>query len=393
MILPATGERCSADGFAGREMIPAEVMAVLENDAVVEEHTIRLTCGQLPRSTYDVLKDLIERLGGKWRGGKVSALVFPYDPAPLLAGVLSSGMMPPKNPHAFFPTPQPVVDLALGMVDARCWYGPMRILEPSAGTGAFADALRRMQQSMGDEAQWTVDCCEIQPLNRATLQARGHHVVADDFLAYDPGAVYDAVVMNPPFSVPGDKTAYITHIRHAWTLLKPFGHLVAITPNGWRYRNDRLHLEFLDFVADYGTFEEVEAGAFSESGTGIATTVISLRKDDADIARRQQPWNGWLNWSCHQAALWADNDREHQDAVQATMALPRPERAVKLRILLDGIAIKAKRAYAEPIRLGDTEHAHLLAHYEEMYGCVDTQPVSVPAVKPQPGLFDMDQAA
>ena len=35
------------------------------------------------------------------KGGRPKAHLFPYDPRPLLAGVLATGHMPPKSPGLF----------------------------------------------------------------------------------------------------------------------------------------------------------------------------------------------------------------------------------------------------------------------------------------------------
>ena len=47
--------------------------------------TGRITSGQLDRSLYEEVNEVLVRLGGKWKGGRTKAHLFPYDPRPLVA--------------------------------------------------------------------------------------------------------------------------------------------------------------------------------------------------------------------------------------------------------------------------------------------------------------------
>src|SRR5690606_23999821 len=91
---------------------------------------------------------------------------------------------------------------------------------------------------------------------------------------------YDLVAMNPPFSVEGDKLAYVTHILHALERLAPGGVLVAITPPSWQYRSDRRSRAFQEIVeACGGAWEALPAGAFAGSGTGVQTGILRIGPD------------------------------------------------------------------------------------------------------------------
>lgn len=58
---------------------------------------------QVTPTLYKEINEVLTRLGGKWKGGRTKAHVFQEDPSFLVEYVLSTAVMPPKNPDAFFP--------------------------------------------------------------------------------------------------------------------------------------------------------------------------------------------------------------------------------------------------------------------------------------------------
>lgn len=130
----------------------------------------------------------------------------------------------------YFPTPP---DVARQAIELASISGTMRILEPSAGKGNIADAIKELYPST------VIDVCEIAEHNQKILTMKGYNLVGTDFLEYgitgrnaqglpiyDPTIRYDAIVMNPPFQQGMDWE----HIEHAYNLLKTDGVLVAIAP-------------------------------------------------------------------------------------------------------------------------------------------------------------------
>ena len=284
------------------------ILSVCESDSTAQTVTIPKSVGQLDRGLYEQVDDVLTRLGGKWvRKSKVHQ--FPYDPAPLLAAVLESKELPPKNPTAFFPTPAPVIDRMLEALD-MAWRAEARILEPSAGTGAICKALKHM--ACENKNDWQIECCEVLPINRAALTSSGFKLVADDFMAYKPKFKYDVIVMNPPFSVDGHKDCYVDHVYHAWQMLSDRGCLAAIVPPGWLYGGTSKMRNFREFVCDTFEIEEIGAGAFKDSGTGVNTYLIYAHKHDEKW--RTQEYNGWVSHHAWSASLWMDNDRECYEA-------------------------------------------------------------------------------
>ncbi len=322
-------------------MLSESAIAVLRAlDISDSQRQVRIST-DLDRPLYEQVNEVLTRLGGKW-SRKVKAHVFPYPCTALIAAVCASGALPPKNPTAFFPTPKPVVDEMLDAVGiSSFWDESSRILEPSAGTGAIAKAIRLIAPTV------QIDCCEVLPVNREVLNAEGLRVISNDFLTYEPTELYDAVLMNPPFSVEGDKTAYVTHIEHAWSLLRPYGRFAAIVPGGWLDGSTKRLTAFREFVCDWLSFAEIGSGAFAESGTEVNTWMIWGEKANP----RTEPYNGWPSYHAWQASLWIDNNQSLYSKAQKAQTMD------EMRDVCREAAEQLVRREAVPIviREGDVE--------------------------------------
>ncbi len=173
----------------------------------------------------------------------------------------------------FFPTPAPLVRLLLRQAALRPDHV---VLEPSAGKGDIADAVRAQGLQ--------VDCVERHHGLREVLEAKGHRLVAVDCLLYRPGPVYDRVLMNPPFERGQD----IEHIEHAARLLKPGGRLVAVASSGALTRQDRRASAFRTWLADRGAeVLDVEPGAFAGAQsfrqTSVNVRVVVVDRPAAEV--------------------------------------------------------------------------------------------------------------
>lgn len=173
----------------------------------------------------------------------------------------------------YFPTPAALV---ARMIEAADLPDGARVLEPSAGSGAIADALR--------EAGHKVECIERQASLADILRRKGHTVEQADFLELTPQpypeALFDAVLMNPPFESGQD----CDHVSRAWAFVKPGGSLVAIMGAGVTFRSNSPYSVFRDWVeSEGGEFEPIPAGAFKESGTGVASVMLTLRKGASHV--------------------------------------------------------------------------------------------------------------
>jgi predicted RNA methylase len=258
------------------QQIAPEVVDVLRS-AVVDGATLKLT-GQLTPKLYKSVNDVIARLGGKWN--RSSGLhIFPKPVAEALDGVLDSGVKPLKNPAAFFPTPDALVARMVAALD-MVRTPNATVLEPSAGDGRIVAAVLAAYPECG--VTWVEideDRADLIPTNRRAKGYRG------DFLAWPPAGKalnFDFVIMNPPFAVPGNKDAFIDHVEHAYAMLRPGGRLVAIVPESIRTRTTKSYTRLRTLFESQGSWEDVDAGTFKESGTGVNTIMVTVDKPAAE---------------------------------------------------------------------------------------------------------------
>lgn len=242
-------------------------------------NALHLPPGLLTPKLYASVNDAIEAIGGKWNR-KARAHVFDDDPGPLVDGLLTSGVKPPKNPDAFFPTPRAVVDVMLNLASLENFstIDSPHVLEPSAGDGAIVDVIRARYPHV------TLHCIEKHERRAVGLSNAGHlHVWNSDFLHWDAEAEsgitdYDAVLMNPPFTVERDPVEWMEHVYAAHALLAPrHGVLIAVVPSGFATRTDKRHTKFRAFAERHGCVSvTLPPDAFKESGTGVNAMIIAL---------------------------------------------------------------------------------------------------------------------
>lgn len=228
---------------------------------------------------WDLLKRIMIALGGTWRtkskkrpGG--FAFADDVDAAELVRLALETGEILDPKAADFFPTPDGIADLLVERLDIRTLDKPSSspfILEPSAGAGAIVKAIQRTREGAH------VVCVEALADNVKALRALGVACHEADFLTVNPldFAPFQAVAMNPPFGARGD----IRHVRHAFKFLAPGGRLASVMSAGVEFRDDRLARDFRAFVAENdGTIERLPDGAFLESGTGVRTCLVTVRR-------------------------------------------------------------------------------------------------------------------
>ena len=221
---------------------------------------------QLERKAYEAVNKCLADIGGKWNR-KAKGHVFDYDPAEAFENLLLTGETEDmKKTFQFFPTPRPLAELACGMAELEAHHSA---LEPSCGKGDLADVI---YERVGD-----VTCVEVNADMERYLAEKPYGYTIADFLALMPGEVgeFDRIVMNPPFSKQQD----IDHICHAYSLLKPGGVLVSILSPSPFYRTNKKSVDFREWLDTLGAeVVDIDAGAFKESGTMIATKIIKINK-------------------------------------------------------------------------------------------------------------------
>ena len=140
-----------------------------------------------------------------------------------------------------------------------------KVLEPEAGIGSIADEARKTTVY--------VDCIEIVSGFRELLELKGHNIIGDDLFNYDPQPVYDAVLMNPPFS---DECR---HIRHAYDFLKPGGRLAAVCCTRMTEARNKKYAEYWEWLEGQ-RFRFVDTEEKFEM-TGTNTKILIIEKPAA----------------------------------------------------------------------------------------------------------------
>lgn len=167
----------------------------------------------------------------------------------------------------FFPTPK---ELAGDVIDKVRVYPGDIIAEPNAGLGHLAQIIKERYPEN------ELKVLEIQNSLVEVLEKKGFNVIGRDFL--ECTEQFDVIIMNPPF----EKHQDIDHVRHAYSLLKPGGRLVAIMAGNKKNSSQSVVNEFMEFVDEHGYHQDNEPGAFKSAfrSTGVSTVTVYLEKPD-----------------------------------------------------------------------------------------------------------------
>ena len=219
---------------------------------------------QLSPQLYKDVKKLLENIGGKW-STPFQGFEFKHDARPLVAQLVAGEKVNLKQDFQYFATPQHIVDRMISLADIQL---TDRVLEPSAGQGAIADTLDGMCAS--------VDLCEFMPQNREILEEKGYDIFCHDFLEMSVGNTYNKIIANPPFSKDQD----CKHVLKMYKHLISGGTLVAVMSRSWMRENkNKVQQEFANLINSNGnTLTTIASGEFNESGTGVATALVVIKK-------------------------------------------------------------------------------------------------------------------
>lgn len=246
--------------------IPPDVLAVLKQSHAQDKY-IYLPKIQLDRALYARLDQVLRDMGGKWIGGSRRAHAFETDATDTLAALVETGRYVRPADLGFFPTPAALVNKMLQKANLQ---RGMRVLEPQAGTGNIACT---MAAAVGGAELVTV--CELMERNvKKLVEAGFQNVIHGDFLRVVPDRTYSAVCMNPPFSHSQD----IDHVLHASRFVKPGGTVTSYMSASWLHSNQKKAEAFKRFLdAVKADVENIDNGAFRESGTNVATTLVHFK--------------------------------------------------------------------------------------------------------------------
>lgn len=188
----------------------------------------------------------------------LQSAVIPPDPNAIrLRDMLYRAKMYQKGDIQFTPP-----ELAKELVALAGVRKDSRVLEPEAGIGNIADAEKEVTDHV-DCIERMTDFCEI-------LKLKKHNVIGNDLLTAETAPIYDAVVMNPPFSEECE------HIKRAFDFLRPGGSLVAVCSSSIQWKSTRKYEQFRDWLSEH-THSIDECGAKFEM-TGVHTVVLVVDK-------------------------------------------------------------------------------------------------------------------
>ena len=188
----------------------------------------------------------------------LQSAVIPPDPNAIrLRDMLYRAKMYQKGDIQF--TPPELAKELVALADVR---KDSRVLEPEAGIGNIADVAKEVTDHV-DCIERMTDFCEI-------LKLKKHNVIGNDLLTAETAPIYDAVVMNPPFSEECE------HIKRAFDFLRPGGSLVAVCSSSIQWKSTRKYEQFRDWLSEH-THSIDECGAKFEM-TGVHTVVLVVDK-------------------------------------------------------------------------------------------------------------------
>lgn len=188
----------------------------------------------------------------------LQSAVIPPDPNAIrLRDMLYRAKMYQKGDIQFTPP-----ELAKELVALAGVRKDSRVLEPEAGIGNIADAAKEVTDHV-DCIERMTDFCEI-------LKLKKHNVIGNDLLTAETAPIYDAVVMNPPFSEECE------HIKRAFDFLRPGGSLVVVCSSSIQWKSTRKYEQFRDWLSEH-THSIDECGAKFEM-TGVHTVVLVVDK-------------------------------------------------------------------------------------------------------------------
>lgn len=188
----------------------------------------------------------------------LQSAVIPPDPNAIrLRDMLYRAKMYQKGDIQFTPP-----ELAKELVALAGVRKDSRVLEPEAGIGNIADVAKEVTDHV-DCIERMTDFCEI-------LKLKKHNVIGNDLLTAETAPIYDAVVMNPPFSEECE------HIKRAFDFLRRGGSLVAVCSSSIQWKSTRKYEQFRDWLSEH-THSIDECGAKFEM-TGVHTVVLVVDK-------------------------------------------------------------------------------------------------------------------
>lgn len=209
---------------------------------------------------YIQIKSILETAGGKY---SKNGFTFTKDAQKVYDRLIGGEKVNDKKKFQFFATGD---KLAKQAIAAANLFMDDYVLEPSAGQAGIAKHIPAFVK---------LDVVEFMEENREFLKKEGYNVIGDDFLKLEGEGVYDKIIANPPFSNNQD----IKHLKHMFKLLKSGGRVVCIMSRSWQTGNTKMQKEFRTWLKELkAQITDIPEGEFKESGTNVATCLVSFNK-------------------------------------------------------------------------------------------------------------------
>ena len=243
---------------------------------VVEGNIVKLPNMQLDRKLYLEVKNGLELIGGKWKGGKTYGFVFAEDPSELLTMIANGEKKNLKKEYQFFETPDSLADQLVRLANiSPVVLDDFKILEPSAGQGAIIKAIHRVCKDQ------VVDAIELMEINYSILcKMQNVDAVLGNFLdflpLFHPHMRFNRIIANPPFT----KNQDIDHVLRMYEFLDVNGILVSVMSESWLNGSQKKHEFFKEWLFNkvQGTVMDIPRGTFKDSGTMVGGTIVVIEK-------------------------------------------------------------------------------------------------------------------
>lgn len=192
----------------------------------------------------------------------------------------------PDPALSYWPTPADVADDLVHWV-MEPWHGlgdGVRVLEPSAGEGHLARAIRaRLPEAH-------ITAVEPDPDRAATLRGSGvadqvvrstveDYLIGVAFQAFTDGdwQPFHLAIANPPFTLPGRPEAWAEHLLALYGdphLLAPGAIIAAVVPRIVLTGQSKLARAVRDLLHPFGGAEPCDRAAFAPAGAQVSTALI-----------------------------------------------------------------------------------------------------------------------
>jgi len=236
------------------------------------EYIIKLPNFQMPSEVYQIIKKKLNKIGGKWIGGKIQGFKFDFAPRLLLEDIKNGKDINLKKDYQFYATPQKIANEMVEKLELK---DNVSILEPSAGRG-------NLIKSIPNNDTYEVYYFELMPQNLELLEKnlknkefKKLEFLGTDFLEYNGNMKFDRIIANPPFS----KNQDIIHTKKMFELLNDNGVMVVITSTSWYNGKQKKQIEFKEWLNSIKhDIIFIDSGSFKESGTNVKTIMLKIKK-------------------------------------------------------------------------------------------------------------------